>query len=145
MTSSRHAHLPTSLGDLKFKSFGVTPEPEVRSKLIHGMSQYLSRMLSTAKKYILGPDYSHITLVSDGVTSVVSDDEISDLTRGAPTPREAANRILNFATEMASQDNLTAIVVPLAGWGKITGPDRTKVFREDRLTAMIGAERMQRM
>lgn len=102
-------------------------------------------MLSMAKNCTPGPDYSHITLVSDGVTSVVSDDEISDLARGAPTPREAANRILNFATEMASQDNLTAIVVPLAGWGKVTGPDRTKAFREDRLTAMIGAERMQRM
>lgn len=46
---------------------------------------------------------------------------------------------------MASQDNLTAIVVPLAGWGKITGPDRTKAFRENRLTDMLGAERMQRM
>ena len=75
----------------------------------------------------------------------MSDDEISDLARGAKTPRDAANRIVSFASDMASQDNLTAIVVPLAGWGKVTGPDRTKAFREDRLTAMIGAERLQRM
>ena len=92
-----------------------------------------------------GLEYSHVTLVSDGVSSVVSDDEISDLARGARTPREAAQRIVSFASDMASQDNLTAIVVPLAGWGKMTGPDRTKPFREDRLTAMIGAERLQRM
>ncbi|GJE85742.1 protein serine/threonine phosphatase 2C family protein [Phanerochaete sordida] len=116
-----------ALGDLKFKPYGVTPEPEVRSRLLHG------------------PSYSHITLVSDGVSSVVSDDEISDLARGARTPREAADQIVSFASDMASQDNLTAIVVPLAGWGKVTGPDRTKAFREDRRTAMIGAERMQRM
>ncbi|KAI0348403.1 protein serine/threonine phosphatase 2C [Trametopsis cervina] len=116
-----------ALGDLKYKPFGVTPEPEVRSKLIDG------------------PEYSHITLVSDGVSSVVSDDEISDLARGASTPRDAANRIVSFATEMQSQDNLTAIVIPLAGWGKMTGTDRTKAFREDRLTQMIGMERLQRM
>jgi protein phosphatase PTC6 len=92
-----------------------------------------------------GPDYSHITLVSDGVSSLVSDDEISDLARGAKTPKQAADRIVSFASELASQDNLTAIVVPLAGWGKVTGLDRTKAFRENRLTAMIGAERLQRM
>ena len=79
------------------------------------------------------------------MSSVVSDDEISDLARGAKTPRDAANRIISFASDMASQDNLTAMVVPLAGWGKVTGPDHTKVFRENRLTAMNGAERMQRM
>ncbi|KAJ3558530.1 hypothetical protein NM688_g870 [Phlebia brevispora] len=117
-----------SLGDLKYKPFGVTPEPEVRSKLLNA-----------------GCEYSHLTLVSDGVSSVVSDEEISDLARGARTPREAAQRIVSFASDMASQDNLTAIVVPLAGWGKVTGPDRTKPFREDRLTAMIGMERMQTM
>ena len=97
--------------------------------------------LSLSKGY----EYSHITLISDGISSIVSDDEISDLARGAATPRDAANRIVSFASEIASQDNMTAIVIPLACWGKITGPDRTKTFREDRLTAMIGAERMQRM
>ena len=93
----------------------------------------------------VGQEFSHLTLVSDGVSSVVSDEEISDLARGARSPREAAQRIVTFASDMASQDNLTALVIPLAGWGKVTGPDRTKAFREDRLTAMIGMERLQRM
>ena len=79
------------------------------------------------------------------MSSVVSDEEISDLARGARTPRDAAQRIVNFASDMAAQDNLTAIVIPLAGWGQMTGPDRTKAFREDRLTAIIGMERLQRM
>ena len=79
------------------------------------------------------------------MSSVASDDEISDLARGASTPKQAADRIISFASDMASQDNLTAIVIPLAGWGRITGPDRTKAFREFRLTEMIGAERLQRM
>ncbi len=37
----RRNHIPlivVSLGDLRFKKFGVTAEPEVRTKLLDGMS-----------------------------------------------------------------------------------------------------------
>lgn len=71
-------------------------------------------------------------LVSDGVSSVVSDDEVVDLARDAADPKQAADRILAFAEEMGSEDNATAIVVPLAGWGKIHGPDKTRTLREYR-------------
>ncbi|OBZ79580.1 Protein phosphatase 2C 4 [Grifola frondosa] len=114
------------LGDLKFKPFGVTPEPQVRSMLLDA-----------------GPACSHITLLSDGVSSVLSDDEVADLARGAPTPRHAAQRILEFAEEMGSEDNMTALVVPLAGWGAISGPDRTRELREYRRQRMIGNERQR--
>jgi protein phosphatase PTC6 len=77
-------------------------------------------------------DWAYIVLVSDGVSSVVSDDEVVDLARDAADPRQAADRILAFAEEMGSEDNATAIVVPLAGWGKIQGPDKTKTLREYR-------------
>ena len=84
-------------------------------------------------------------MLSDGISSVVSDDEISDLARGAKTPREAADRILAFAEEMGSEDNCTALVVPLAGWGKISGQDRTRELREYRKKQMVGSERQRRM
>ncbi|OJT10072.1 Protein phosphatase 2C -like protein [Trametes pubescens] len=113
------------LGDLKFKPFGVTPEPEVRSMLLEG------------------PKWSHITLLSDGVSSVVSDDEISDLARGAPSPKHAAERILTFAEDMGGDDNMTALIVPLAGWGRITAPDGTKELRDYRLKSMQGSERQR--
>jgi protein phosphatase PTC6 len=77
-------------------------------------------------------DWAYIVLVSDGVSSVVSDDEVVDLARNAADPKQAADRILAFAEEMGSEDNATAIVVPLAGWGKIRGPDKTKDLREYR-------------
>ncbi|TFY63446.1 hypothetical protein EVJ58_g3261 [Rhodofomes roseus] len=112
-----------SLGDLKYKRFGVTPEPEVRTKLLNG------------------PEYSHITLLSDGISSVCSDQEISDLVRGCPTPEYAAKRILRYAEDMGSDDNLTAIVVPLAGWGGMTGEDRTRDLRQYRRKQMEGSER----
>ncbi|OSX67370.1 hypothetical protein POSPLADRAFT_1176162 [Postia placenta MAD-698-R-SB12] len=114
-----------SLGDLQYKRFGVTPEPEVRTKLLDGSA------------------YSHITLVSDGISSVVSDNEISDLARGASTPQHAAQRILRFAEDMGSDDNLTALVVPLAGWGHMTGEDRTRDLREYRRRRMEGSERQK--
>lgn len=77
-----------------------------------------------------------MVLVSDGVSSVVSDEEVVGLARGGKDPKDAADRILAFAEEMGSEDNATAIVVPLAGWGKIEGPDKTKDFRQYRLRQM---------
>ncbi|KAI0004218.1 phosphatase 2C-like domain-containing protein [Russula compacta] len=116
-----------SLGDLKWKPWGVTAEPEVKTKLVEG------------------PQWAFVVLVSDGISSVVSDQEIVDLARGTSNPRHAAKRILSFAEEMGSSDNLTAIVLPFAGWGHISGPDQTKKLREYRSSQMIGAERQKRM
>jgi len=114
-------------GDLKWKPWGVTAEPEVKTKLVEG------------------PDWAFMVLVSDGISSVVSDQEIVDLARGATSPKHAAKRILSFAEEMGSSDNMTAIVLPFSGWGQIIGHDRTKKLREYRSGQMIGAERQKRM
>lgn len=77
-----------------------------------------------------------MVLVSDGISSVVSDQEIVDLARGAMGPRHAAKRILSFAEEMGSSDNLTAIVLPFAGWNRVSGPDQTRRLREYRSSQM---------
>ncbi|KAF9474097.1 protein serine/threonine phosphatase 2C [Pholiota conissans] len=102
------------LGDLRYKRFGITPEPEVRTKLLDGK------------------EWAYMVLVSDGISSILSDDEIVDLARDAANPKKAAERILAFSEELGGDDNATAIVVPLAGWGKIEGPDQTKDLREYR-------------
>lgn len=70
--------------------------------------------------------------MSDGVSSILSDAEVVDLAREARDPKAAAERILAFAQELGGEDNATVIVVPLAGWGKIVGPDTTKDLREYR-------------
>lgn len=70
--------------------------------------------------------------VSDGISAHASDQEIVDLARGCPDPKRAAQNIVSYAEDMGSPDNLTAIVVPLAGWGKIRGPDLTKDLRNYR-------------
>lgn len=71
-----------ALGDGQFKAAGVTAEPEVLSQVIRGEK------------------YSHVTLFSDGISSVMSDQEVVDLARGAGHPQEAARRILKFAEEL---------------------------------------------
>ncbi|KAI5122573.1 hypothetical protein M0805_004790 [Coniferiporia weirii] len=115
------------IGDMNFKRFGITAEPEVRTKLLRGF------------------DWAYIVFVTDGISSVLSDAEIVDLARNAKDPKAAAKSILDFAEEIGGDDNLTAIVVPLAGWGRVTGPDRTKELREYRRTEAIGTERHRRM
>jgi protein phosphatase PTC6 len=115
------------LGDLRYKPFGVTPEPQVQTKLLEN------------------EDWAYVILVSDGISSVVSDDEIVDLARHANTPKEAAQRVLSYAEDMGSEDNGTVLVVPLSGWGKVRGPDKTQDLRAYRRTNMIGSERQRRM
>lgn len=92
----------------------MTPEPEVRTKLLNG------------------EEWAYIVLVSDGVSSILSDDEIVDLARYAPDPKTAAKKILDFSQELGGEDNATVIVVPLAGWENRKGEDYTKELREYR-------------
>ncbi|KAJ7596917.1 phosphatase 2C-like domain-containing protein [Mycena floridula] len=115
------------LGDLQFKRFGVTPEPEVRTKLLNG------------------DDWAYMVLISDGISSMLSDNEVVGLARDSVDPKEAALRILAFAEELGGEDNATAVVVPLRGWGKIQGPDKTKELREYRRRQAEGSERQRRM
>lgn len=121
-----------SLGDLRFKKFGVTAEPEVRTKLLEGNEYEPFLMITTVDTLIAGGEWAYVVLVSDGVSSTLSDDEIVDLARDAPDPKAAADRILSFVQELGGEDNRTAIVLPLSGWGKIRGPDKTKELREYR-------------
>ncbi|KAG9100538.1 hypothetical protein FRC06_004043 [Ceratobasidium sp. 370] len=80
----------------------------------------------------------------DGVTSTLSDAEIVDVARGAPDPHAAAAAIVSLAEELGSEDNATALVVPLAGWGNTTGADKTLELRNYRKKMMIGNERQRR-
>ena len=119
-----------SLGDFKYKPFGLTPEPEVRGKLLKGISHSLTRLSFVYLSCDSGSEYSHIVLISDGISSLVSHEEVNDLVRFAPTPAEGAKRVLSFAENIGSEDNATVIVAPLLGWGKPQGRDATKELRE---------------
>ena len=119
-----------SLGDLRYKKFGVTAEPEVRTKILEGSS--VCRRSRFQSKPFLGADWAFLVLVSDGISAILSDDEIVDLVRATNDPKSAAEKILTFSEELGGNDNATAIVIPLAGWNNIDGPDRTRELRDYR-------------
>lgn len=92
----------------------MTAEPEIISQILKG------------------DEHAFVVLFSDGIGGVLSDQEIVDLCRDAKHPQDATKAILNFAEELGSDDNCTVLVVPLRGWGRIGGEDRTKKDREKR-------------
>jgi protein phosphatase PTC6 len=93
-----------------------------------------------------GDDYAYVILVTDGLTSLMSDQEIVDMARNATDPTRAAKTIVHFGEDLGAQDNCTCIVVPLSGWGRVGGIDRTEERREyRRKQAGMLNTRMQRM
>ena len=89
-----------SIGDFHLKPYGVIAIPEV---------QHLELNHKTD---------SFIVLHTDGVSHVMSDKEITDLVRTCPDAEHAANILTSCAIEYGSEDNITAVVIPLRLWAK---------------------------
>lgn len=70
------------IGDKEFKTMGVIGEP-VMTKMI-----------------LKGDEWAFLVLVSDGVTDVMSDQEVVDLCRGIQDPSRAASKIVTFAEDV---------------------------------------------
>ena len=82
---------------------GVSAEPEIR------------------RTELCASAYSFLVLVSDGVSGVMSDQEIVDVVKEARTPEMGARDVVGFATEVGEGeegggDNCTCLVVRLGGW-----------------------------
>jgi len=88
-----------SIGDLDLKPFGVTCVPDIRTlEVNHGRDAFL-------------------VLTTDGINCVMSDQEICDVVRRTEDPMEAAHSVTDHAVQYSSEDNATAVVVPLGSWG----------------------------
>lgn len=89
-----------SIGDFHLKPYGVIAIPEIQQiKLDHHTDAF-------------------IVLHTDGVSHVMSDKEITDLVRTCPDAESAANILTSCALQYGSEDNITAMVIPLRLWGK---------------------------
>lgn len=88
-----------SFGDIASKRIGVSAEPQITTLQIDpGV-------------------YSFLTLMSDGVSATLDDQEIVDIIKEARTPDQACKDVVNFATEVSEDaDNATCLVVRLGGW-----------------------------
>ncbi|KAL0139392.1 phosphatase 2C-like domain-containing protein [Mucor lusitanicus] len=104
-----------AFGDAKLKRYGISAEPDiVRHKI---------RARNPA---------AFIVLVTDGITSVMSDQEIVDFVKQHKDPSMSAKKLVDAADQLQSDDNTTAVVVRLRDWGKRM-QDYTKELRAYRL------------
>jgi protein phosphatase PTC6 len=71
-------------------------------------------------------------LCTDGITGVMSDQEIVDIVKGVKEPSDAAKAIISFVESLETDDNSSCLVVRLSGWGADM-PDLTKDLRDWRL------------
>lgn len=76
---------------------------------------------------------------------MLSDQEIVDLSSrgGFTNPSHAARNVISFAESVGAQDNLTCLIVPLQGWGKVEGNDSTLKRRELRVANYEGRSNRQ--
>ncbi|XP_053399739.1 protein phosphatase 1K, mitochondrial-like [Mercenaria mercenaria] len=96
-----------SIGDIELKAFGVTAEPHIRSiRVSHGRDSFL-------------------ILTTDGVSFVLSDQELMDIVTSCRTPTEAAKFVTDQALQFGSEDNSTAVVIPFGAWGKYQNTTRS--------------------
>lgn len=58
-----------------------------------------------------------IVLCSDGLYGEIGDDRIGDLVRAAPDPASACRALVDAALQAGGQDNVTVVVIRLAGTG----------------------------
>jgi protein phosphatase PTC6 len=88
-----------AFGDMRSKRIGVSAEPEIT-------------------RVDMGPaQYAFLVLMSDGVSSTLSDQEIVDVIKEARTPEEGARAVVEYATEVSHNgDNATCQVIRLGGW-----------------------------
>ncbi|KAF9106725.1 hypothetical protein BGX27_009040 [Mortierella sp. AM989] len=114
-----------ALGDITTKSYGVTAEPEI------------------VQRTIKAKEAAFLVLVSDGITGVMSNQEIVDTVKLEKDPMQAAANVLNLAEQLGAEDNCTAMVVRLPAWGTKM-PDLSRELREYRWQSEAQQSRARR-
>ncbi|KAI1311052.1 hypothetical protein EDD11_003559 [Mortierella claussenii] len=102
-----------ALGDIAMKPFGVSAEPEL------------------IRRTVKASEAAFLVLISDGISSVMSNQEVVDCVKLEDNPTLAAANVLNIAEQLGAEDNCTVLVVKLPAWGKEM-PDLSKELREYR-------------
>ncbi|KAG7664314.1 PTC6 [[Candida] subhashii] len=134
-----------SFGDVQYKEVGVTAEPDIRQYII-GDSKKIKQFLTRDEinKYTiggLGGDEGFLILCSDGVSNMLTDQEIADIImthfdmkgHTVATPQSCAQEVIKFVEYVGGDDNATCMVVRLNGWGMWPTVDRTGELRQARL------------
>ena len=89
-----------ALGDFDMKMYGVIAEPD-------------TRVITTDHKAD-----AFIVMHTDGVSGVMSDSEMASIVRACSDPNQGANALTSYALQYGSEDNVTAVVIPLMAWSR---------------------------
>lgn len=113
-----------AFGDWQVKRFGVIAEPQI------------------AHYELQGDDAAFIVIVSDGLTSVLTDQEMVDIVKGCSNPATAAKNLVDVAERLGSDDNMTAQVLRLPGW-ETPMQDLTGDYLKRRLESVDQVRRLR--
>ena len=75
-----------------------------------------------------------LMICSDGLYSMITDDDIEHILCAEADPQEAADRLVREANEWGGHDNVTVIVVDATGFAEIK---KKKVARKTKVTATL--------
>ncbi|ORZ05730.1 phosphatase 2C-like domain-containing protein [Lobosporangium transversale] len=114
-----------ALGDIAMKPFGVSAEPEL------------------IRRTVKANEAAFLVLISDGISSVMSNQEVVDCVKLESNPTQAAANVLNLAEQLGAEDNCTVMVVKLPAWGTKM-PDLSKELREYRWQSEAQQSRARR-
>lgn len=105
-------NMTRAIGDLNLQKYGIISEPSTYEDLPKGDTNYarLTRINHN--------NDSFICLISDGISGPLTAKEVIDTIHSKPDAIQGAKHLVDSALHMGSQDNCTAIVVPLGAWGK---------------------------
>ncbi|PVV01826.1 hypothetical protein BB560_003742 [Smittium megazygosporum] len=104
-----------AFGDWSLKSFGIVAEPELNSLTISGS------------------EAAFFVIVCDGITDVMTDQEIVDVVKGSKSAKHASEKLVSTAEQLNASDNISAVVVRLPGWENRNLKDITREFRLERI------------
>ncbi|AMD22549.1 HHL221Wp [Eremothecium sinecaudum] len=129
-----------AFGDRAGKSQGLTCEPDIYSYVI-GSTRLLPK--SEHSKLQFGGDECFVCLVTDGVSDLMSDQELVDLitstvnNRGlkVASPQYCTEEVIRYLMAIGGKhaDNATCLILRLPNWGNWPVIDRTGAIREEKL------------
>ncbi len=112
-----------AFGDAKMKRVGVSAEPQL------------------AVIDCDADNYSFMVMVTDGVSGVLTDQEIVDIVKLFDEPAKAAEAVVQAANQLGTDDNSTCCVVRLPAWAHYEKTDYTKDLRAYRKATEMPAAR----
>ena len=109
-------NMTRALGDVAMKDYGIISEPCSMKDLPIGDHDYarITRIDHTSDAFL--------TIITDGISGPMSISQISKNINSRSSARESAKHLVDTALHLGSDDNCTAIVVPLGAWGKFREP-----------------------